>query len=191
MDRLRMLRARIDEIDGRMAELFAERMAAASEIAAWKKERGLPVRDSAREREILSRAGERIADPSLEKHYLALLECLMSESRAYQTERMAEDPALLRVRTRQSAYPVYLRRGCLSRAGELLELERRVFLVTDSGVPAAYADRLAAQCRAPRIFRVPAGEQSKSPAVLTELLSAMLAFGLTRGDCVTALGAVL
>ncbi|MBQ4178423.1 MAG: chorismate mutase, partial [Elusimicrobia bacterium] len=42
-----------DEIDAKIVDLFAARMDVAAEIAAFKKERGLPVLDPKREREKL------------------------------------------------------------------------------------------------------------------------------------------
>ena len=44
-------RARIDQIDRQLVELFAQRMNTAAGIAAYKKEHGLPVLDPVRERE--------------------------------------------------------------------------------------------------------------------------------------------
>ena len=43
-------RARIDQIDRQLVELFAQRMNTAAGIAAYKKEHGLPVLDPVRER---------------------------------------------------------------------------------------------------------------------------------------------
>lgn len=86
------------------------------------------------------------------------------------------------------SYDIVIERGCLERAGELLELDRRVLIVTDEGVPAQYARALAAQCRAAYIECVPRGEDSKSFPVLERLLTAMLRAGFGRGDCVCAVG---
>ena len=69
------------------------------------------------------------------------------EKWAYQAELNGLDPAaLMTVSTSQGSYPVYLRRGVLSEAPDLLDLHRRVFLVTDDGIPPAYSRLLAAQC---------------------------------------------
>ena len=43
----------INEVDREMAELFARRMEAAKLVAEYKKERGLPVLDPAREEEVI------------------------------------------------------------------------------------------------------------------------------------------
>ncbi|MBR4727060.1 MAG: 3-dehydroquinate synthase [Clostridia bacterium] len=88
----------------------------------------------------------------------------------------------------ERSYEIVLERGCLRQAGQLLQLNRRVLIVTDDGVPAAYAADLAAQCGAPIIETVPQGEGSKSLAVLERLLTRMLRAGFTRRDCVAAVG---
>ena len=85
-------------------------------------------------------------------------------------------------------YPIYIERGALDRAVELFSLDRRVLVVTDSGVPADYAKRVAAQCREAHIVTVPEGEESKSLATLEILLDAMLQNGFGRTDCVVAVG---
>lgn len=189
MDELRQYRAEIDRIDEALARLFEQRMAAAAEIAAQKRALGLPVRDPARERELLARNTARIGDPALRPRFAALLETMMAQSRARQRELLAESGACaLSVETARGGYPVFLERGALRKADSLLELNRRVFVVTDDGVPAEYAAALAAMCRTATVRSVPQGEASKSPAVLTALLEAMLRAGLDRDDCVVAVG---
>lgn len=87
-----------------------------------------------------------------------------------------------------ASYDIVIEAGCLDRAGELLKLERNVLIVTDEGVPAEYAKRLAAQCKAPTVVTVAQGEGNKSLAALQTLLETMLGAGFTRGDCVCAVG---
>ena len=88
----------------------------------------------------------------------------------------------------RESYDITLERGCLKRAGELLDLDRKVFIVTDDNVPREYAETIASACARPFIRLVPHGEGSKDFSVLTELLTAMLSEGFTRGDCVAAVG---
>ena len=59
---LQIFRQRIDKIDEEMTRLFAERMAISAQIAAYKKEHGLPVLDAAREREKLSEVEAKLPD---------------------------------------------------------------------------------------------------------------------------------
>lgn len=88
----------------------------------------------------------------------------------------------------QRGYDIVLERGALGRVGELLKLDRRVLVVTDSGVPAKYAESVAAACKAPTIVTVDEGEGSKSFATLERLCKIMLEKGFTRTDCVVAVG---
>ena len=186
MDRLQELRTEIDRIDAALAGLFQERMTVAAEIAAQKQARGLPVRDPERERAMLEKLPARMPDPALRPYYARLQDCLLELSRAYQTALLPRaDADEARIFT---DYPVVIKRGALARAGELFCLDRRVFLVTDSGVPAAYVKALAAQCAHHTIFTLPQGEQSKSLEQLANVWEAMLRHGLTRQDCVLAVG---
>ena len=88
----------------------------------------------------------------------------------------------------QNGYDIILERGVLDRAGELLRLDRRVLIVTDSGVPAVYAQTVAAQCREATVVTVPMGEGSKSFAELESLCRVMMENNFTRADCVVAVG---
>lgn len=55
MQKLEEIRSKIDVIDEKMAELFAERMKLVREVAEYKRANGLPIEDKAREEEILKR----------------------------------------------------------------------------------------------------------------------------------------
>ena len=85
-------------------------------------------------------------------------------------------------------YDILVERGLLARAGQHLNLNRRVLVVTDSGVPAAYAEAIAAQCKYAVIHTVEQGEASKSLETFGLLLGVMLEHGFSRKDCVVAVG---
>lgn len=92
------------------------------------------------------------------------------------------------VKTSTGEYNIYLERGALKKAGEYLNLNRRVFIVTDSGVPEEYAKTVAAQSKSPVIVTVKEGEPSKCFDTYKYLLSEMVKNGFTRSDCVAAVG---
>lgn len=75
----------INETDKEMAELFIKRMSASAEIAAYKRQHGLPVTDADREREVVSRNSEYISDRVLREYYVSFINDVMRISRAYQT----------------------------------------------------------------------------------------------------------
>ena len=77
------LRKEIDRIDSEIVRLYGERMTAAERIGEYKKERGMPVTDPARERELLRRVGE-LAGPENADDVRELFAFLMAKSRARQ-----------------------------------------------------------------------------------------------------------
>ena len=80
--------------------------------------------------------------------------------------------------------------GCdiLCRAKELFNLNRRVLVVTDSGVPKEYAECVAGQAKEAKILTVCEGEGSKSFETLEKVLEAMTEMNMSRGDCAVAVG---
>ncbi len=184
---LEELRARIRAVDEEMAALFVRRMEVSAQIAAYKRAHGLPVEDRAQEARVLAGRGALISDDALRPYYLDFLQGTMELSKRRQRALNAAD-GTLRVSLGAVSYDVVLRCGCLAQAGALLFVRRRVLIVTDAGVPARYAEALAAQCASPLVVTVPEGERCKTPAVLQALLEAMLRAGFTRGDCVCAVG---
>ncbi len=95
---------------------------------------------------------------------------------------------IIKVDLANAPYDVHIDRGLLRQAGELFDLDRRVLIVTDDGVPARYAETVASCCRAPVVVTIPAGEASKNLQSFEMLLKTMLANGFTRRDCVAAVG---
>ncbi|MBR2868026.1 MAG: 3-dehydroquinate synthase [Clostridia bacterium] len=89
---------------------------------------------------------------------------------------------------KENSYDIIVERGILCKAGEHLNLNRRVLVVTDSGVPEAYAKTVAEQCKIPVVVTVESGENSKSIEVFSMLLQKMLENGFSRNDCVVAVG---
>ena len=89
---------------------------------------------------------------------------------------------------KENSYDILVERGILNRAGEILNLKRRVLVVTDSGVPEIYAKTVAEQCKEPIICTVESGEGSKSLETFGTLLQKMLDNNFSRKDCVVAVG---
>lgn len=86
------------------------------------------------------------------------------------------------------SYDIVLERGALSHIGEYLNLNRKVLIVTDSGVPHVYAEKVAAACREPITFIIPQGESSKCFDMYKALLSRLVLSDFTRTDCIVAVG---
>jgi len=86
-------RARISEIDQQLEELFVRRMNTAADVAAYKKENGLPVFDRTRERSILSRVVKN-APKELAGYAKVLFATLMDLSRSYQSSLIVPEGTL-------------------------------------------------------------------------------------------------
>ena len=78
-------RARIDEIDSQLVELFCQRMTVSRDIAAWKKKNGLPLMDPERERQKLVEVS-RQAGEEFRGYTAALYSQLFDLSKAYQAQ---------------------------------------------------------------------------------------------------------
>ncbi len=103
--------------------------------------------------------------------------------------------ALVRVALAERSYDIRIEQGALDQAGaHLARFARkgRLVVVTDTHVAAAQLPRLEASLRAADIavtpIILPPGEQTKSWRHLEQLLDALLALEIERGDHVVALG---
>ncbi len=85
-------------------------------------------------------------------------------------------------------YDIYLERGVLNKAHQLLNLNRRCLIVTDSGVPTQYSEIIKGFCKFPTVVTIPQGESSKSFENFKMLCETLLNNEFTRTDCVVAVG---
>ena len=95
---------------------------------------------------------------------------------------------IIPVKTQTGEYNIYLERGILKRAGEYLELNRRVMIITDSGVPRCYSETVAKFCKEPVIVSIKMGEESKNIDTFKYLLECLVNNNFTRTDCIIAVG---
>ena len=84
MENLNEVRREIDAVDEEIAKLFCRRMRAVERVAAYKRERGLPILDEAREEAVLRRNCDRVEDDELRGYYFNFQRDVMRISRAYQ-----------------------------------------------------------------------------------------------------------
>lgn len=84
MDKLNESRKTINEIDQEMAALFERRMQAVKDVAEYKKERGLPIYDAAREQAIVERNSAFITDYDVRSYYVRFLNDVLAVSKQYQ-----------------------------------------------------------------------------------------------------------
>ena len=95
---------------------------------------------------------------------------------------------ILNVKAGGKAYEVLIEEGALRRAGTFFDLKRRVLVITDSGVPEAYAETIRDQADEGYILTVPEGEDSKSLESVERILTELLLQGFTREDAIVSVG---
>lgn len=90
----------------------------------------------------------------------------------------------------EKSYDIILERGALKKAGEYLGIdkERKVLVVTDSGVPEVYSRTVASFFPQSSIFTFPEGEKSKNFDTYRQICEALLENSFTRKDVVIAVG---
>ena len=198
MDKLLLSREKINKIDEQMARLFAERMEAVREVAEYKAENHLPVFDASREAEIIEKNSALIENESIKAHYINFLKNNMQISRSYQAELYPElssgvlyekeNVKKIRVNLEKDSYDIFLGCGLLSHAREYFRLDRKVLILTDSGVPCDYAKEIATQCKEAFVYTIEQGEASKNFDNFKAILEFMAQNRFTRTDCVVAVG---
>lgn len=86
MSELELARKQIDEADREMAKSFARRMEAVRRVAAYKRQRGLPVLDREREEALIRKNTDAFPDPDLKSCYADFMRSVMKTSRAFQED---------------------------------------------------------------------------------------------------------
>jgi chorismate mutase/prephenate dehydrogenase len=90
---LPVVRAMIDALDRDLLQIMAKRMALVAEVAAYKRQHGLKIRDSGRERELLRDRHERARELGLPSDEIeSIFRLLMRSSRDHQAALRAEVP---------------------------------------------------------------------------------------------------
>lgn len=95
---------------------------------------------------------------------------------------------IISTKTSCGEYDIILKRDALNEVGQLLNLNRKVLIVTDDGVPSEYAQKVSDASLNPKTVTIPQGEQSKQMDTLTLILKTLVQNDFTRSDCIVAVG---
>jgi 3-dehydroquinate synthase len=189
MRELNEVREDINRADAELRDAFVLRMQLCREVALYKQKMGLPVLDEKREREVIEKNLAMLDGESLEFYYEAFLRSNMAISRTYQSKLIADlSPDTLYVGLADGGYPITVANGALSDISSLFSLKRRVFIITDDGIPKEYTELARAACDEAEVFVFPHGESSKSISTYESILCAMQNAGIKRTDAVLAVG---
>ena len=95
---------------------------------------------------------------------------------------------VLSLNLEKDSYDIVVLSGALNSAGEYLNLNRKVLILTDSGVPSEYAEAVKSASENGFIYVLPEGEGSKSFDNFKNILSFMAENNFTRTDCLVSVG---
>ena len=101
---------------------------------------------------------------------------------------MKSENKILSINLADKSYDITIGAGVLGDAGKYFNLNRKVAIVTDSGVPKEYSKAIASQCKEAKIITFPEREENKNIDTYAYICKEMLAFGLQRKDAVIAVG---
>ena len=183
-------RETINKVDREMARLFEERMEAVRKVAEYKIANGLQVLDAEREKQVIERNTAFIESDELRGYYESFIKEAMAVSRKFQHSLMEDERIACKVDLAGAGYDIIVCRGAIDlAAARIVRKDRKVCVVTDSGVPKEYSDKLLASLGEGATLHVfPAGEENKTFDTLLGVLRTMLDAGFSRSDCVVALG---
>ncbi|MBO4902708.1 MAG: 3-dehydroquinate synthase [Lachnospiraceae bacterium] len=94
----------------------------------------------------------------------------------------------IHVSLQENSYDIETGNGLLTHLPDYIDLNRKVMIVTDAGVPAQYAQTVADRCLEPVIETLAVGEDSKSLQGFTRLEESLLTHDFSRKDLVVAVG---
>lgn len=94
----------------------------------------------------------------------------------------------IHINLENNSYDIVLEKGALNSVGNYFNLDRKVLILTDDGVPAEYSQLVANVSKHPVIYKIKSGEDSKSLASFEKIAEVMLQNGFSRKDCVVAVG---
>ena len=156
MKDISVLREEINAVDSQMVELFKERMAIAASVAEYKKEKGLPVLDAARERALLARISD-MAGAEFDGYARTLYHTMLDVSRAYQYTRLGSGSAVYEeiktsLKNTDDVFPARARVACQGVEGAYSQIAtERLFELPEisfySSFDAVFSAIEAGECR--------------------------------------------
>ena len=97
-------------------------------------------------------------------------------------------PNILTMNLGDRSYDILVSNSTLDSVGKFINLERKVAIITDSGVPEEYSKAIASQCKNAIVITFDQGEENKNLETYKYICEKILDFGLERSDAIVAVG---
>lgn len=95
---------------------------------------------------------------------------------------------LFQVEMKNKTYDVIVQRNSLDNIEEYLDLNRKVLIITDDGIPSIYINKVLSKCSNGYVYTIKQGEASKNFSNYEKILDFMIDNSFLRTDCVIAVG---
>ncbi len=86
------------------------------------------------------------------------------------------------------SYPIYIERNGIEKVKEYIPVQRKIAIITDTGVPKKWVDKVQTQCPNSFVCTILQGEQSKCFEQYQNLLNQMIEHDMSRSDAIIAVG---
>lgn len=88
----------------------------------------------------------------------------------------------------ERSYEIVIEKGSLSKLNSLLDLKRKILIVTDDGIPSQYVENVKSQCKDATVLVLPKGDTNKNLNSFEKIISTLVENQFTRSDAIIALG---
>ena len=95
---------------------------------------------------------------------------------------------LYNIKMKDHQYDVVIERNILDKVESYLELNRKVLIVTDDGIPSNYIDKVLSKCKQGYVYTIKQGEASKNFQNFENILNYLIENKFIRTDCIVAIG---
>ena len=95
---------------------------------------------------------------------------------------------LYNIKMKDHQYDVVIERNILDKVESYLELNRKVLIVTDDGIPSTYIDKVLSKCKQGYVYTIKQGEASKNFQNFENILNYLIENKFIRTDCIVAIG---
>jgi len=85
-------------------------------------------------------------------------------------------------------YDVVIERNSLDKIESYLDLNRKVLIITDDGIPQEYINKVLSKCNNGYVYTIRQGEQSKNFVNFENILNYLIEKKFIRTDCIVAIG---
>lgn len=95
---------------------------------------------------------------------------------------------ILNVNMNEDSYDIVIEKGILDHISNYLDLNRKVLVLTDSGVPKIYAQKVLDKAKEGYLYTIEQGEKNKNFENYYAIVSYIIEKDFTRTDCIVAVG---